>query len=102
MSAVGHTGPRGAVAQLVERIHGMDEVARSIRVGSTLTSSGVTCAVVPTRPWRRTWTWPRGARTKGDTWTRPPAGLHGVHTPRKAVELNATCPNATCPKAQLG
>ena len=25
----------GAVAQLVERIHGMDEVARSIRVGST-------------------------------------------------------------------
>lgn len=26
----------GAVAQLVERVHGMDEVARSIRVGSTL------------------------------------------------------------------
>ena len=28
--------PHGAVAQLVERVHGMDEVARSIRVGSTL------------------------------------------------------------------
>ena len=27
----------GAVAQLVERVHGMDEVARSIRVGSTST-----------------------------------------------------------------
>ncbi len=29
------TLPHGAVAQLVERVHGMDEVARSIRVGST-------------------------------------------------------------------
>lgn len=32
--------PRGAVAQLVERVHGMDEVARSIRVGSTISPEG--------------------------------------------------------------
>ena len=31
-------GPPGAVAQLVERIHGMDEAARSIRVSSTFIS----------------------------------------------------------------
>lgn len=32
--------PQGAVAQLVERVHGMDEVARSIRVGSTISPEG--------------------------------------------------------------